>query len=1345
MEAGPLTSIAVSADHQVIAGGHANGSIFTWNIAKTTYPFLHIPSLDASQLTNRTQNGHMPNAAVRHLGFLGMRHTALVSADESGMAFSHLATRGLGNITRSIKTTRILGRYPSDTANHGKSRTPSTILAFSPLPLGNIERGTDTMGLTAILTPHLLVVISTTPIAQTQFKTGKPKDFDTQNPLSGCLSWFPAVNLKFPDAVTGKGVSNTKLAYCWSNILTILEVDEIEYLDRSPSLSFNARSRWKCEEAIVAVQWLGRSILVLLTITQRLIILEDGTMRVAEVLDLLNKHIYKEDIFSKPLKSLVKQSDTFTPPTNVTVSDAYHMSFKVYKSRIFLLGLNHISIGTLSDWADRIIATMRNGDHVGAILLATSCYTGDVDKIMIGLPEDSNSRHLMVRDKLIETIKTSLDFVFASWQEQLKNEKNDDYLRNLAEACSEACLHIENNDLLFGDVYESFENGDSSGIFFKALEPHILEERITVIPPAIVKKIIAYYVSQECESRLEEIICHINPSSLDIDQVTTLCRQHNLYDAFIYVWNRAISDYVTPLIELLTTLISLTPNENSIPSKSVIENNILNNSAVKIFPYMSYTFTGRIYPTGEPLADQETFHAKSQLYWFLFSGQNVEWPKDSGSFFLTQRSLASEPTFPYLRMILKFDAPSFLSVLNEAFEDSFLNGISEQIMNGIVSPNLPTEQHLGISINRQYIISILLEVMNPSYFQKEDMIYLDMFIARNIPKFPQYILIPSSTVHKVLIGLCNYPAKEIADDAQLSAEYLLSIYRPADLQMLLPLFQRAGFFRVLKSIYKSEKQFCKLLETYFEDFNDQDLVYECICDCLRLRSDLTKRQISDIHKVLVTHAPDLLHLNSVRTAEIIDSYAPQLHRDFMEAISGEPNLQFLYLQTLYEERSKNENLSNLPVEFLGKYVQLMCKFKPQNVASYIEKVQISHLCLDQILPHMEENGVIDAAVFLMTRDGQFEAAMNRLIKHIKKLEASFLGIISSSAEDTRLVNRDESISGLLEALLKYTNVGIWLCQIQTNCASHHPSTSKKKQMASTETMALGKLLPEESLWLDLIDASIKASRNLSINFESFCESNPNWKSQCDLILGQLRTPVQCIFSSLLVLTSTKKSARTSLSFIRILRAFLTRAAVSLPNLTDLRAVLASVFSAYTYEEKILQLTKRLLERDLFINVQSAISSRERGWAPRIPTCEACGGRLWGASVSSNIYSKWEERETMLIKNRRERSFQLAGGFVERGKAPVYHRCTTSNTNVKDVEGESSGKSNSGEEKEEDANEALENHHQTDWQHAHLKKPELGPLVVLACRHTYHQSCLERIQGEENAGLEGREFKCPIDG
>ena len=81
VECGAITSLAISADHSTIAGGHATGHIFTWELSKPAKPFLHIPPLDRAGLEDRKIDGHVSGVAILHLGFLGTRHTALVSAD----------------------------------------------------------------------------------------------------------------------------------------------------------------------------------------------------------------------------------------------------------------------------------------------------------------------------------------------------------------------------------------------------------------------------------------------------------------------------------------------------------------------------------------------------------------------------------------------------------------------------------------------------------------------------------------------------------------------------------------------------------------------------------------------------------------------------------------------------------------------------------------------------------------------------------------------------------------------------------------------------------------------------------------------------------------------------------------------------------------------------------------------------------------------------------------------------------------------------------------------------------------------------------------------------------------
>lgn len=127
-ESGAVTFISIAADHSTIAGGHASGHIFTWDLSKPAKPFLHILPVDRRR-TPET-DGHASDAAILHLGFLGMRHTALVSADDKGMAFSHLATRGMGSVARSVKTTRILGRYPEATPSPMRRKNPALSWPF---------------------------------------------------------------------------------------------------------------------------------------------------------------------------------------------------------------------------------------------------------------------------------------------------------------------------------------------------------------------------------------------------------------------------------------------------------------------------------------------------------------------------------------------------------------------------------------------------------------------------------------------------------------------------------------------------------------------------------------------------------------------------------------------------------------------------------------------------------------------------------------------------------------------------------------------------------------------------------------------------------------------------------------------------------------------------------------------------------------------------------------------------------------------------------------------------------------------------------------------------------------
>ncbi|KAL2863888.1 CORVET complex membrane-binding subunit VPS8 [Aspergillus lucknowensis] len=1294
VECGAIQSLALSADHSTVAGGHDSGDIFTWEISKPARPFLHIRPISASQVETRATDGHISGSPVIHLGFLGTRRTALVSADKRGMAFSHLATRGMGAMGRTVKTTRVLGRYPQPVVEISRPRKPSSVLAFSPLPFGNVEQPSDSLGLVAMLTPYLLVIVSTTPVAHTQHKSPRPKEVAAHGAMTGALAWFPAIRLKGNDSQTSK----TKLVYCWSNVLTVMEVSEVETddssRDRPPSLEFRPRCRWKADEAIVAIQWLSRSVLAVLTITQQMLILEDHTMRVTNAVDVLNRHIYHVDLFSTQLHSLVEQFNEEDTSMHGVVADAFYMSFRSYKGRLFMLGHNELQVGSLSNWADRLLALMEAGDFIGAIRQATAYYSGNSEKLTVGLPDEDALRRPIVREKLLEMVSASLKYAFGRNTEASNDRLERQQLEGLAEVSISACVCMSDKDFLWDEVFNWYEEHDSQGIFLDALEPFIVEGTVISLPPTAVKALINHFIVTHTASQLEEIICLLETSTMDIDQLTTLCKQHNLYDALIYVWNRCLGDYVGPLQELIGFIPSQQPVANGY---SVNELKGYTN-AVKIFPYLSFILTSRSYPTGRDMDELEAVRAKAAVYGYLFSG-NL--PNNE-----RRQTTQTNDTFSALEILLKFDTPSFMSMLNEAFEDSFLN---EQDPNEV--------PHQAVSVNRQYLISILLQTLNPPTFDSLDTIYLDMFIARNLPKYSQYILLSGSTLHQVLERLCQYPHDEMAEDCELSVEYLLSIYHPPDIQQMIPLFREARFFRILKSTYRSEKQFPELVLAYLEDPSERDRVFTCLQDCLRPGFGLGKKQRQAVIRVVEAHALEIAAIDVRKAAQTMRELAPEAHSTFIRALQDDSYGQYEYLTVVVEQRTLAENreLHQFENWMVERYVQLLCRHQPGQVANFVDTLQEGDIRLEELLPSMEESGVVDAAVVLLARQGQVREAMDRLIAHLKTLQSGLVGILQSVQEAPDSASTAEAIDDLLKSLNKYAKVGTWLCQGQSKTTK----TSRSIERNSGGKNALEQPLSfDEELWLDLLEGVVRIASSVFGQIQGGFANNKTTESISPLgantaqLVSSFRTLVQQVFT--LLLSSTVRTSgpgpltgeRNDVAFLRILRAFLTRAARWSPSLLELRAVLASIFSAYTYEKSLLSVANGMLDRDLFVHVDEVTKFRQRGWRPRGQVCEVCRQRIWGPGVGPQHWHAWEARQNDMKQHRLTRQLQ---GRVDpasargKGKAaavvPAGH-----------PQHHPDGHADQG------ASDKMKLHEEEVG-------TIRGPVVVFSCRHLYHRQCL----------------------
>ena len=917
----------------------------------------------------------------------------------------------------------------------------------------------------------------------------------------------------------------------------------------------------------------------------------------------------------------------------------------------------------------------------------------------LGLPDNDDERHAAVEEKLTEMIIASLKYTFSHkleipGQDLVHAEIAQQKLaKDLTAATIDACISMDNPDFLFKEVYEVFDEYSQADVFLEVLEPYILNSRVTDVPPTVMKDVTTFFVGRGDHVRLEQVICHINPASLDIDQISGICLQHHLYDALSYVYSNGLKDCITPMVEFIKLVRDFFANHHqaSTPIKVIDIDNDQHASvafdAFKVFPYLSYILTGRVYPTGRDMLESDAYDAKQSLYFFLFSGRTLSWPREGGT--LVRTTDGDEPTFPYLRLLLQFDAAILFQAMDEAFEDRFLNGSNDSSLPSSNATN--GLQSFGRAINRQFIVNIFLEVMSPT--DNADIIYLYMFIARNLPKYPQFILLSGTTIEGILLRLCTYGSTEMAEEAQLAAEYLLSVFKPTDSEKMIAAYQEAKFYRILKSTLRAEGRFTELLDVFLKD-EDKLEVFDCVDGLLRGGSKLSAKQRDAVKTFLLGRLEELVEIDVSRTATMFEHYMPERQKDIVQRLSGNRSTLFVHLDTIISQvHDTSEDWGTwLDMDLRELYVSLMCEFQPTELTTYLENIGADQIRIEKILPVLEKFEVIDAIVLVLRRAGLTKEAMHKVVIHITSLQRAIPQTLRRGIGDAE---------NLVGEVGRYAFVGADLCE----------TFSRETVSKSTVNNKGGKGPPSalndaEQMWLTLLETVVNASREITITFTTADATNRELSDQTH-ILDSLRVVVQDIFTRLLTLTSSTATSRIrrtptiQVSFLAILRKFLQNLGSS--PLTDLRPVLSSIFDAYRYERQLIQVTSKLVETDLFEDFLKAKQEREKGWRPASANCMACGRILFGPGAKGSIFAKWEQRRLEAAEKklaadetrRRERQgFSVPGTPDGKGKgkgvdplpSPVFGM---EELPVEDIEGD---------------------------------------IVVFGCGHTYHRGCLSELGG-----------------
>ncbi|KAF9338096.1 Vacuolar protein sorting-associated protein 8 [Podila minutissima] len=898
LEHGSVCSISISSDNTYMVAGHSLGSIIVWNINKPNAPSRIIPPVTKETALSGRKIGHIRGSAVLSVAFVGIKRAEVVSSDDQ------------------------------------------------------------------------LLIVCVKPQPQTLFKFLRPKDpqsreGETNVALSGNLAWFPTTkNQRGPIGkaagfANGSSTSGTHLSP---------ERKTAEANGKTPKLEFVSVGDWICREGIVGIQWVRPQILLLLTNTEDIIVFDPKLMCETERCSARSLQIVYHDWFKDVVRSHVAAVAGNIPlDTKRAAADmCYNSSWKVHKGKLFVLGVRRVQIGTILNWTDRILALVKSGDFLEGIALATLFYTGkSVQAAVVGLPEDEASRKQMVGEKIYELLTASLNYTFNP--ERMMDVDADAaaggvgagtvLFHDLAIQAIESCLAIEDQAFLFEDVYERY--GEASinvrGIFLQSLEGYILQDRLTEMPPQVMQAFVKYYSDRGMFKELELCICHTPCHVLEMDQIVDLCQKHQLYTALIYVWNKSIGDYVSPVVELLKVIKTIlrdrrlgldssadleTPKETNefanhgqgvegSEDKSHQPSKLSNDEIVqKLYNYLSDSLLGKSYIDGTLLEEQDSISAKVSLYSFIFSGRCVMWPSVGGKLILTgdiDNAEESEPTYPYLRLFLRHDCEEFLKVMDMAFEDSYLSStsrdFSQMSRNGQEGP--------GRVMSRQLIINTLLEVLTPSVsfssnyiadmngsngnsteeeYTARDIAHLYSFVARAYARSPKSLVLSPTTLHRILTRLSSDTDLTTREERQVAVQALLRCYTPSDEAGMMDLYEQAGFYRALEKMHRSQKQYGPMIVTFLKDPERRPLVFEAIrklLDPMRpQRTPITEKQRTDIVKTAMEHIAEIVDIDGEQAALLVHKYLNAEHRSVLETLHGSKPRLFAYLRGLLEPSNK---------------------------------------------------------------------------------------------------------------------------------------------------------------------------------------------------------------------------------------------------------------------------------------------------------------------------------------------------------------------------------------------------------------------------------------------------------
>ncbi|VDM43800.1 unnamed protein product [Toxocara canis] len=327
---------------------------------------------------------------------------------------------------------------------------------------------------------------------------------------------------------------------------------------------------------------------------------------------------------------------------NVSLAMEYLSNAVCYQSmyrvggEVCILGRSSVCIISVADQIAQLESFIERDDILSAVLYAMDIFTAKVV---------NKSNRTDLRQIVSGYLPALIDRLLSLTTAGLENGKVThlvEHYRKHINLLLRTCVTTSRFDLLYNTIYPRLEKDPlSRTIFFEFLDEVVLDGLLDNPPPSLVSDYLQNLVAEGNFNQFEAAVVRIPIDKQDIHYVMTTCRANRLYDGIIYVCNKALEDYLSPLEEMFENVSAFVDHE-VLSDCEVAQGN-------KLLLYLQCCLAGRAYPFGS-LSNDLVSTLPLQVYRCLVSLKG----KDGA---------AAQVTYPYLRLLLKLDAQQFFNVI----------------------------------------------------------------------------------------------------------------------------------------------------------------------------------------------------------------------------------------------------------------------------------------------------------------------------------------------------------------------------------------------------------------------------------------------------------------------------------------------------------------------------------------------------------------------------------------------------------------------------------------------------------------------------------------------------------